>query len=68
VGKDYRYCTINPIRKEVAGEAAGKKMLLTVDELKALSNEEVVEILSSRHSLSGRQRELLKELMVEVQA
>ena len=43
-------------------------MLLTVDELKALSNEEVVEILSSRHSLSGRQRELLKELMVEVQA
>ena len=66
VAKGLRYCTINPIRKEVAREAAAEKKVLTVAELKELSNEKVVEILSARHSLTQRQCELVKELLEEV--
>ena len=42
------------------------KKVLTVAELKELSNEKVVEILSARHSLTQRQCELVKELLEEV--
>ena len=66
VAKNYRYCTINPIRKEVAGKAAEVKKVLTVAELKELSNEKVIEILSARRSLTPRQCELVKGLMEEV--
>ena len=66
VAKNYRYCTINPIRKEVAGKAAEVKKMLTVAELKELSNEKVIEILSARRSLTPRQCELVKGLMEEV--
>lgn len=68
VAKGFRYCTINPVRKEAAGEAAAERRVLTVAELKELSNEKVIEILSARRSLTPRQRELVKELMEEVGA
>ena len=68
VAKNYRYCTINPIRKEASAEAAVAAKVLTVEELKELSNEKVVEVLSARHALTPRQKELLKGLMAEVEA
>ena len=68
MAKNYRYCTINPIRKEVAGNVATKRKTLSVEELKELSNDEVVGILSARHALTPRQRELVKELLEEVVA
>ena len=42
--------------------------MLTVAELRELSNEKVVEILAGKHSLSQRQCELIKGLMEEVDA
>ncbi|MBQ6329963.1 MAG: hypothetical protein IJI35_13175, partial [Kiritimatiellae bacterium] len=68
VAKNYRYCMVNPIRREVAGNAAAARKVLSVEELKELSNEEVVAILSSRRSLTPRQCELIKLLMEEVGA
>ena len=65
--KGCRYCAINPIRKEVAGVSATAKVL-TVAELRELSNEKVVEILAARRSLTPRQRELVRALMEEVGA
>ncbi|MBQ3288038.1 MAG: exonuclease SbcCD subunit D [Kiritimatiellae bacterium] len=65
--KGYRYCTINPIRKEAAGNAAAARVI-TVAELKELSNEKVIEILSARHSLTPRQCDLIKKLMEEIDA
>ena len=66
--RKYRYCTINPIRKEAAGSAAPERRMLSVEELKELSNDEVVKILSERRSLTERQRELVKGLLEEVVA
>ena len=66
--KNYRYCVINPIRKETAEKAASAKKVLTVAELKELSNEKVVDILSEKYSLTPRQRELIKALMKEMDA
>ena len=66
--KNYRYCMVNPIRKEVAGIAAAERKMLSVEELKELSNDEVVTILSTRRSLTPRQCELIKRLMEEVGA
>jgi exonuclease SbcD len=66
--KNYRYCTINPIRREAAGRATARERMLSVAELKELSNEKVVEILSARRSLTARQCELIKGLMEEVGA
>ena len=68
VAKNYRYCMVNPIRKEVAGIAAAERKMLSVEELKELSNDEVVTILSTRRSLTPRQCELIKRLMEEVGA
>ena len=65
--KNYRYCLVNPIRKEAVGRAAERKML-SVEELRELSNEEVVTILSARRSLTLRQCELVKGLLEEVVA
>ena len=65
--KGCRYCAINPIRKEVASVSATAKVL-TVAELRELSNEKVVEILAARRSLTPRQRELVRALMEEVGA
>ena len=68
VAKSYRYCTVNPIRKEVSDSVAAEKKVLSVEELKELSNDEVVTILSARRSLTPRQRELVKGLLDEVVA
>ncbi len=68
VAKEYRYCTINPVRKESAVKAAAERKMLSVDELRELSNEEVVKILSARRSLTPRQCELVKALLEEVVA
>jgi len=66
VAKNYRYCIVNPIRKEVAAKASAEKKPLSIEELRELSNDEVVTILSSRRSLTPRQCELVKGLLAEV--
>ena len=66
VAKNYRYCIVNPIRKEVAAKASAEKKTLSIEELRELSNDEVVTILSSRRSLTPRQCELVKGLLAEV--
>jgi hypothetical protein len=43
-------------------------MSLTMAELKELSNDEVLRILSTRHELTDRQCELVKSLMEEVRS
>ena len=68
VARNFRYCAINPIRAESAAKSAAGKQMLSVSELKGLSSEQVVEILSARRSLSPRQRELLADVMDEVSA
>ena len=60
--KGFRFCVINPIREEAPGKQEDRKML-TMAELRELSNHEVLHILSARHELSDRQRELVKSLM-----
>ncbi|MBQ6142445.1 MAG: exonuclease SbcCD subunit D [Kiritimatiellae bacterium] len=62
VAKGFRFCVINPIREEAPGKQEDRKML-TMAELRELSNDEVLHILSARHELSDRQRELVKSLM-----
>ena len=64
----YRYCTINPVRRESNRKETAARKVLTVAELRELSNEKVVEILAGKHSLSQRQCELIKGLMEEVDA
>ena len=65
--KGLRFCVNNPIRTEAPDKQEAKKML-TMEELKELSDDEVLQILSARHELSDRQRELVKTLMKEVLA
>ena len=65
--KGFRFCVINSIRTEVLERQENRKML-TMAELKGLSNDEVLQILSTRHELTDRQRELVKSLMEEVRA
>ena len=62
--KGLRFCVNNPIRTETSEKQETKKML-TMEELKELSNDEVLQILSTRQRLSDRQRELVKSLMEE---
>lgn len=66
--RNYRYCVINPIRKETPEKAAAAEKVLTVAEIKELSNEKVVEVLAEKRSLTPRQRELIKGLMEEMDA
>lgn len=63
--KGLRYCVVNPVRTEAPERQVGK-MTLTLAELKKLSNDEVLHILSTRHELTDRQCELVKSLMEEV--
>ena len=65
--KGLRFCVNNPIRTEAPDKQEAKKML-TMEELKDLSDDEVLQILSTRHELSDRQCELIKSLMKEVMA
>ena len=59
------FCVINPVRTACAGGTEGRRHL-AVSELRNLPNDEVLGILSSRHELSARQRELVKSLMAEI--
>ena len=63
--KGFRFCVINPVRTEAA-ERQESKMSLTMAELKELSSDEVMRILSTRHELTDRQCELVKSLMEEM--
>ena len=65
--KGFRFCLINPVRTE-APERQESKMTLTMAELKGLSNDEVLRILSTRHELTDRQCALVKSLMEEVRS
>jgi len=65
--KEFRFCTVNPIRPPEPDRDEPRKVL-TVAELKELSDDKVLDILAARHELSPRQRELVKGLMKEVTA
>lgn len=65
--KGFRFCVINSIRTEVPERQENRKML-TMAELKELSNDEVLQILSTCHKMTDHQRELVKSLMEEVRA
>ena len=60
--KGLRFCLNNPIRTENPAGPEDRKML-TVAELKTLTDDEVLEILSNRHELTARQIELVRSLM-----
>ena len=62
--KGLRFCVNNPIRTETSEKQETKKVL-TMEELKELSNDEVLQILSTRQRLTQRQCELVKALMEE---
>ena len=62
LAKQLRFCLNNPIRDE-APESGDSKKALTVAELKELSNDEVLQILSTKHKLSDSQRNLIRSLM-----
>lgn len=66
IERSLRYCTINPIRtaEDVAQPLAEQR--LTTQQLKELSNDAVLDILSEVHELSERQKELLKDLMAKM--
>lgn len=65
--KKVRFCLNNPVRAE-APERQENRKILTMAELKELSDDEVLQILSTRHKMTDRQLELVKSLMEKVQA
>ncbi len=65
--KGLKFCVNNPIRV-ASPDNVGSKKMLSMAELKELSDDEVLEILSARHEMSPRQLELVKTLMKEVLA
>ena len=65
--KGVRFCLNNPVRAE-APERQENRKILTMAELKELSDDEVLQILSTRHKMTDRQLELVKSLMEKVQA
>ena len=65
--KGLRFCVNNPIRAEEPEEREDRKML-TVAEIRNLSDDNVLDILSERHELTERHRNLIKSLMEEVKA
>ena len=64
LAKGLRFCLNNPIRTEAAPKG-GSKPILTMAQLKELADDEVLRILSDRHELSERHRELIRSLMQE---
>ncbi len=64
LAKGLRFCLNNPIRTGAA-ETGGAKPVLTMAQLKDLADDEVLRILSDRHELSDRHRELIRSLMQE---
>ena len=67
IAKGFRFCVNNPVRAEPTKAQEARKPL-TMAELRELTNDEVLGILSTRHELSARQRELIKSLMEEARA
>ena len=65
--KSLRFCAVNPVRTEPSGRRCAKKML-TTEELRRLSDDQVLQILAAKHTLSERQRALIKSLMEEAPA
>ena len=65
--KGVRFCLNNPVRAE-APERRENRKILTMAELKELSDDEVLQILSTRHKMTDRQLELVKSLMEKIQA
>ena len=65
--KGVRFCLNNPVRAE-APERQENRKILTMAELKELSDDEVLQILSTRHKMTDRQLELVKSLMEKIQA
>ncbi len=65
--KGFRFCVNNPIRVEEPEKREDRKML-TVTEIRNLSDDKVLDILSERHELTERHRNLIKSLMEEVKA
>lgn len=59
-----RFCLNNPVR-DAATEGGGSKTALTLSELKELSGDDLLRILSESHELSPRHRELMKSLIGE---
>ena len=66
-GKGFRFCVNNVIRTD-SSEVRESRRHMSMDELKELSNDAVLDILSARHELTARQRELVRSLMQEVLA
>jgi len=66
--RNLRFCVINPIRDEGTETADAVRRKLTTAELKELSDDEVLTILSSRHEMSERQRELVGGLLRDLAA
>lgn len=62
-----RFCVVNPVRTE-APEGRENRMALTMAELRRLSDDEVIEVLSTRHELTDRQRALVRSLMEEARS
>ena len=60
-----RFCLVNPV-SVAAEQAKGAARELTMQELKELSDEEVLAVLSAARQLTDRQRELLRGLMAEI--
>ncbi len=64
LARGLRFCLNNPVRIETL-EGGDSKKALTMAELKGLSNDEILQILSDRHELSDRHRELIRSLLQE---
>ena len=64
LARGLRFCVNNPVR-EGSPERLNDAGTLTVGELRELSDDMVLDILSGLHELTGRHRELIKSLMEE---
>lgn len=60
--KGLRFCLNNPVRA-AAREGGNTERALTLAELKDLSDDDVIQILSARHELAERHIELIRSLM-----
>ena len=65
--KGLRFCYLKSISQEAEEKGEKEKFVLSVDELKELSSDSVVDILAQKHPLTDRQRQLLKGLLEEIE-
>ena len=63
--KGLRFCVVNPVRAETP-ERREARRTLTMEELRELSDDKVLDILSSKLEMTDRQRALVRTLMEEV--